>query len=123
MVVNLFYCEYRMFQSKLSFTDAHVAIEELQIERPERSCEQWFSQPWDEVVAAHLRYQQDMITLFDHFGTRTNGFIQKPFVSRTWSLPIPVAICRLVLFPCVAKFEHIKKIEVPLSPKLHNASL
>ena len=55
MILKWFKCKTCVFQRKLSFADPHVAIEELQIESPERSCEQWFNQPWDEVVAAHLR--------------------------------------------------------------------
>ena len=44
------------FQRLLSFSDAHIANQRLHIERPETQCERWFSQPWDEIVAAHLRF-------------------------------------------------------------------
>ena len=45
------------FQEFLSFRDPHVANYRLQLEHPEELCERWFRQPWDELVAAHLRLE------------------------------------------------------------------
>lgn len=39
----------------LSFRDAHISNPKLQLERPEPECEEWFSPPLDELVAAHLK--------------------------------------------------------------------
>ncbi len=47
-------CVY--LQELLSFKHPHVANSRLQIERPESHCERWFQPPWDELIAAHLRY-------------------------------------------------------------------
>ena len=42
-------------QELLSFQHIHIQNPRLQIEHPEAQCEEWFDQPWDELVAAHLR--------------------------------------------------------------------
>ena len=39
----------------LGFRHPHVASRNLQLEHPESHCSAFFKQPWDEVVAAHLR--------------------------------------------------------------------
>ena len=45
-----------MLQQLLSLRHAHVASRHLQLKKPEAQCERWFTAPWDEMVAAHLRY-------------------------------------------------------------------
>ncbi len=40
----------------LSFQHVHIQNPKLQLEKPEQQCERWFEQPWDELVAGHLRY-------------------------------------------------------------------
>lgn len=42
-------------QELLSFNHVHVYNPRLRIANPEAQCERWFEQPWDEVVAAHLK--------------------------------------------------------------------
>ncbi|KAK2156617.1 hypothetical protein NP493_1954g00026 [Ridgeia piscesae] len=44
-----------MLQQLLSLRHAHVASRHLQLKKPEAQCERWFTAPWDEMVAAHLR--------------------------------------------------------------------
>ncbi|KAI0241242.1 PCI domain-containing protein 2 [Lamellibrachia satsuma] len=39
----------------LSLRHPHVASRHLQLKKPESQCERWFTAPWDEMVAAHLR--------------------------------------------------------------------
>ena len=39
----------------VSFKHPHVANTRLHLEKPEAQCEQWFDQPYDEMVAAHLK--------------------------------------------------------------------
>lgn len=51
VLISIFY----LWQSFLSFHHPHVANPRLQLERPEEPCEKVFDQPYDEIVAAHLR--------------------------------------------------------------------
>ncbi|XP_070539019.1 PCI domain-containing protein 2-like [Ptychodera flava] len=39
----------------LSFRHPHIANPRLKLEHPEPKCEEWFNQPYDEMVAAHLK--------------------------------------------------------------------
>ena len=43
-------------QELLSFKHPHIANPKLQrLENAESQCEQWFDQPYDEMIAAHLK--------------------------------------------------------------------
>ncbi|KAF6038915.1 PCID2 [Bugula neritina] len=39
----------------LSFKHPHISNPRLQTKTPEQKCEQILQQPWDEIVAAHVR--------------------------------------------------------------------
>ncbi|KAI8514204.1 PCI domain-containing protein 2 [Branchiostoma belcheri] len=48
-------CDGSVLADLLSFRHPHIANTRLQIEHPEQQCEQFFEQPWDELLAAHIR--------------------------------------------------------------------
>ena len=52
---NIGYREGWALSELLSFQHAHIQSQKLHLEFPERECEKRLDQPWDEVVAAHLR--------------------------------------------------------------------
>ncbi|ELT88079.1 hypothetical protein CAPTEDRAFT_225576 [Capitella teleta] len=83
----------------LSFSHPHVASPRLQLESPEQQCEQWFPQPWDELIAAHLRCcwavaNHDFVEAHSCQSIVVGAFI-KIFQSQkdeNWALPIMFAV-------------------------------
>ncbi|KAK2153168.1 hypothetical protein LSH36_305g03077 [Paralvinella palmiformis] len=83
----------------LSFRHPHVANPRLQLEHPESQCERWFTQPWDELVAAHLRCcwavaNHDFIDAYgcQSLAVQTFTKIFQSQKDENWSLPIMFTI-------------------------------
>ncbi|XP_025080088.1 PCI domain-containing protein 2-like [Pomacea canaliculata] len=103
--------------SFLSFHHPHVANPRLQLERPEEPCEKVFDQPYDEIVAAHLRCcwavaNHDFVEAYVCQSLVVQLFIRE-FQSQkedNWALPIMFAICLdLRLFAQSADIQAVKK--------------
>ncbi|XP_013417520.1 PCI domain-containing protein 2-like [Lingula anatina] len=101
----------------LSFKHPHIANSRLQLERPEAPCERFFEQPWDELVAAHLRCtwavaNHDFVEAYgcqSHAVSTFNKIFQAQ-KDENWSLPVMYAVCLdLRLFANSADIQLLKR--------------
>ncbi|XP_031568913.1 PCI domain-containing protein 2-like [Actinia tenebrosa] len=83
----------------LSFKHAHIASPRLQIPNAQSQCERWFEQPYDELVACHLRAvwaiaNSDYIEAYASQAGVVQAFIRafQTQKDENWSLPLMNAV-------------------------------
>ncbi|XP_033637275.1 PCI domain-containing protein 2-like [Asterias rubens] len=115
----------------LSFRHPHIASPKLhRFENPEGQCEQWFEQPYDEMIAGHLKCIQcvanhDFIEAYAYQSVVVQSF-NKIFQSHkddNWALPIMYAVTLdLRLFANNADVQLSKKGKGKPGEKLEKAA-
>ncbi|XP_006813509.1 PCI domain-containing protein 2-like [Saccoglossus kowalevskii] len=101
----------------LSFRHAHIANHRLQLEHPEPQCERWFQQPYDEMIAAHLRgvwciSNNDFVEAYACQSIAIQAFVRafQSHKDENWALPIMFTLTLdLRLFACNADIQLSKK--------------
>ncbi|XP_038051216.1 PCI domain-containing protein 2-like [Patiria miniata] len=115
----------------LSFKHPHIANPKLQrLDNPEGQCEQWFDQPYDEMIAAHLKCIQcvanhDFVEAYAYQSVVVQSF-NKIFQSHkddNWALPIMYGVTLdLRLFANSADTQLAKRGKCKPGEKLEKAA-
>jgi len=101
----------------LSFKHPHINNPRLQLQNPEQKCEQILRQPWDEIVAAHIRAlwavsNHNFIEAFGCQAAAVTAFSKamQAMKDENWALPIMFVLCiDLRLFALSAETQRARK--------------